>query len=39
VLDVKRVADQIQEGTMPAAIRPGLTERKAVLNSSAAVVE
>jgi hypothetical protein len=33
------VADQVQEETMPAAIKPGLTEREAVLNSSAWWVE
>lgn len=37
--EVRRVADQVQEETMPAATRPGLTEREAVLNSSAMVVE
>jgi len=31
---VRRVADQVQEDTIPEAIRPGLMLREAVLNSS-----
>lgn len=34
MLLVKRVADQVQEDTIPEAIRPGLMLREAVLNSS-----
>lgn len=36
---VRRVADQVQEETMPALMRPGFTVREAVLNSSAWCVE
>lgn len=31
---MRRVADQVQEDTIPEAIRPGLMLREAVLNSS-----
>ena len=34
VEDVSRVADQVQEETIPEAMRPGLTDLEAVLNSS-----
>ena len=36
---VSSVALQVQEDTMPAAMRPGLTEREAVVNSSACLEE
>jgi hypothetical protein len=36
---VKRVADQVQAETIPATMRPGLTFRDAVLNSSDCLVE
>ena len=39
MLLVRRVADQVHEDTMPEAMRPGLTEREAVLNSSDVWVE
>lgn len=34
MLLVRRVADHVQEDTIPEAIRPGLMLREAVLNSS-----
>jgi len=37
--DVKRVADQVHDETMPAVIRPGFTDLEAVLNSSDWLVE
>lgn len=37
--EVRSVADQVHDETIPAAINPGLTERDAVLNSSALAVE
>ena len=39
MLLVRRVADQVHEETIPEAMRPGLTEREAVLNSSDVWVE
>ena len=36
---VRSVALHIKEETMPGAMRPGLTEREAVLNSSAFLAE
>jgi hypothetical protein len=39
VEEVKSVADQVHDETMPAVIRPGFTEREAVLNSSDSLVE
>ena len=37
--EVSRVELHVQELTIPAAIRPGFTDREAVLNSSACLVE
>ena len=37
--EVRSVADQVHDDTIPEAINPGLTERDAVLNSSALAVE
>lgn len=39
VLDCSNVAAQVQADTIPDAIRPGLTDRDAVLNSSDCFVE
>lgn len=39
VEDVKRVVDQVQDDTIPEAIRPGLILLDAVLNSSDSLVE
>lgn len=39
VLDCSNVAAHVQADTIPDAIRPGLTERDAVLNSSDCFVE